>query len=660
MERGFQWMVDTYEGSLAWALDHGRLVLLVLAGTIALNVYLYGAVPKGFFPQQDTGLLIGGIQVDQASSFELTSQKFRKLVAIVKADPAVENVTAFSQSAGGFMFASLKPKNQRPNESSDQVINRIRPKTFKVAGAQLFLQSSQDIRFGGRQSNAQYQYTLQSDDLEQLKTWAKKLEGQLKKYPQLTDVNSDQQENGLESYITVDRDAAARYGLTSAAVDNILNDAFSQRLAAVIYNPLNTYHVVMEVAPQWATGPTALDSLYIQPGSDAVYSASTPVVGSAASAERLSSTAFAANQAIPQGAVRPANIVSVVGGAAANSQTGTVAGPSGAAVAVSTSSSGASTTGAGSATASGSSTGATGSGSPLNGAGVQRATTGGAVQAQTGSAIATTVRRAIPLSSIASYAPNATAVSISHQGQTVSTTVSFNLAPGMSLSDAQTVIKEAQDAIQMPSSVQGSFRGTAQIFQDTLNNQPLLILTALVAVYIVLGVLYESYIHPITVLSTLPSAGIGALLALMLLHMEFDIIALIGVILLIGIVKKNAIMIIDFALVAERERGLSSKEAIYEASLLRFRPILMTTMAAILGALPLAIGFGEGSEIRRPLGVSIMGGLIASQILTLITTPVVYLYMDKLRRPSRRRKGPERWSPGAGPAPSPIPAPATP
>ncbi len=651
LEAGFQWMVDTYEGSLAWALDHGKIVLLVLAGTVALNVYLYTAVAKGFFPQQDSGILQGGIQVDQASSFPLTQKKLRDLVAIVGRDKAIDTITAFSGGNGGFMFIALKPRAQRPGETADMVINRIRPRTTKVSGAQLFLQSAQDFRFGGRQSAAQYQYVLQSDDLTALKTWADKLTEQLKKHPELTDVNSDQQEHGLETYITVDREAAARFGVSSAAVDNVLNDAFSQRQAAVIYNPLNTYRVVMEVAPQWGQGPTALDSLYIQPGSDAVYSGAAPVVGSAASAERLSSTAFAANRAIQQGAVRPATVVGVVGGAAANSKTGTIAGPAGAATATAASSSGAASTGAGSATSSGSSTGATGSGSPLNGAGTTRSTTGGATQAQTGSAVATAVRRAIPLSAIATYAPNSTATSISHQGQSVATTISFNLAPGQSLSTAQSVIAQAQDEIQMPSNVVGAFGGTAQVFQDTLKNQPLLILAALVAVYIVLGVLYESYIHPITVLSTLPSAGIGALLALMLLHMEFDIIALIGVILLIGIVKKNAILIIDFALVAERDRGLSSYDAIYEASLLRFRPILMTTMAAILGALPLAIGFGEGSELRRPLGVAIVGGLIASQVLTLITTPVVYLYMDKLRRPSRKRRGPERWS-----VPSPDPA----
>ena len=655
LERGFQWMVDTYEGSLAWALDHGRIVLLVLAGTVALNVYLYTAVAKGFFPQQDSGILQGGIQVDQASSFALTQKKLRDLVAIVGRDKAIDTITAFSGGNGGFMFIALKPRAQRPGETADMVINRIRPKTTRVSGAQLFLQSAQDFRFGGRQSAAQYQYTLQSDDLAALKTWADKLTEQLKKHPELTDVNSDQQEHGLESYITVDREAAARFGITSAAVDNVLNDAFSQRQAAVIYNPLNTYRVVMEVAPQWYQGPTALDSLYIQPGADAVYSAAAPVVGSAASAQRLSATAFAANKAIPQGATRPSTLVSVVGGAAANSKTGTIAGPSGSAAAASASSSGSASTGAGSATSSGSSTGATGSGSPLNGAGATRSTTGGATQAQTGSAVSTAVRRAIPLSAIATYAPNSTATSISHQGQSVATTISFNLAPGQSLSTAQSVIEQAQNEIQMPSTVVGAFGGTAQVFQDTLKNQPLLILAALVAVYIVLGVLYESYIHPITVLSTLPSAGIGALLALMLLHMEFDIIALIGVILLIGIVKKNAILIIDFALVAERDRGLSSYDAIYEASLLRFRPILMTTMAAILGALPLAIGFGEGSELRRPLGVAIVGGLIASQVLTLITTPVVYLYMDKLRRPSRKRRGPARWS-GYDPAPSPDPA----
>ena len=645
MEKGFAWIVETYADGLAWALDHGRLVLLMLLAIIGLNVYLYGVVPKGFMPSQDIGLMTGGVQVDQASSFKNTSEKFTKLVNIVQKDPAVQNTTAFTfGGAGGFMFVTLKPKTERPGGvSTEDVVNRLRPKTATVSGAQLFLNGAADFRAGGRQSNATYQYTLESDDLDALKEWATKLTEALKRRPELTDVNSDQQERGLETFITIDRDAAARLGVTNQQIVNTLRDAYSSNFSATtIFNELNQYRVIMEVAPEWAQNPASLDELYVTPGATAGYSSAAAAVGAAADADRTSAAALAANRAVEAGANRPAGLLAVGRSAALNAQTPTVAGPAGPTA-----------PGGGAIAGSG-----VGSGPTLQGAGAQRQTTGGSIAAQTGSAVSTAAGRAVPLSAFASYAPGATATSVNHQGQSVATTISFNLPPGQTLQDAERVIRETQTEISMPPNVIGRFRGTAQQFQDTMKNQPILILSALLAVYLVLGILYESYVHPITVLSTLPSAGVGALLALMVFKAELDIIALIGIILLIGIVKKNAILIIDFALVAERDQGLSSKDAIYQASLLRFRPILMTTMAAVLGALPLAIGFGEGGELRRPLGISIIGGLLASQVITLITTPVVYLYMDKLRNRSAKRRGPTRWSPTAGEDPTRSPDPA--
>ena len=556
----FDDVLHTYEESLNWALDHRPLVMLLLLATVVLNVFLYIAIPKGFFPQQDTGILNGAVQVDQSSSFQLTSQKIRRLQQIIRSDPAVETVTGFTQGAGGFMFVGLKPLAQR-KISSDLVIQRLRPKLMQVQGAQMFLQAVQDVRVGGRQSNAAYQYTLESDDLQALRTWAPRLTEQLKRYPALTDVNSDQQERGLETFVTVDRDTASRLGLTSSQVDNALYNAFGQRQVSTIYNPLNQYKVVMEVAPEYAQTPQALDQLYVSPAS----------IAAAAS-----------------------------------------------------------------------------------GAGVLRSTTGGgsAGQAQTGSAVSTQVDTVVPLSAFSRYALSATPTSVNHQGSSVAATISFNLAPNASLSEADVAVRDAVDAIGMPNTVVGHFRGTAQQFQATLKTQLVLIAAALIAVYIVLGILYESYVHPITVLSTLPSAGVGGVAALMLFQVEFSIMALIGVILLIGIVKKNAIMIIDFALTAERD-GMSARDAIHRACMLRFRPILMTTCAAILGALPLAVGMGDGGELRRPLGIAIIGGLIASQLLTLLTTPVVYTYLDKLRNRNRRpRWAPDapRGAPGAGPA----------
>jgi multidrug efflux pump len=550
-DKGFFGLMHAYEDGLHWALDHGRIVLLILAGVIVLNVYLYTIVPKGFFPQQDTGAVQGGVQVDQSSSFALTSEKFKKLQQVILSDPAIKNITGFTQNAGGFMFAELKPLAER-KVSSDAVVQRLRPKLVSVPGAQMFMQVQQDIRIGGRQSNAQYQYTLTSDSIDDLRTWTSRLTEQLKRTPILTDVNSDQQERGLETFLTVDKDTASRMGISAQAVDNALYNAFGQRQVSTIYNPLNQYRVVMEVDPKYSQTPQALDQLYVSP-------------------------------------------------ATVQAQTSQL-----------------------------------------------RSTTGNATQTQTGNAVSTAVSNMVPLSAFAKYELSTTALQVNHQGQAVAATISFNLDPNASLSDAQDAVKAAEAQIGMPINVVGKFQGTAQAFQQSLNDQPILILSALIAVYMVLGVLYESYIHPLTVISTLPSAGVGAVLALLLFRIEFSIIALIGVVLLIGIVKKNAIMMIDFALAAERDQGLSPKDAIFQAAMLRFRPIMMTTLAAVLGALPLALGLGEGGELRRPLGVTIIGGLMVSQMLTLLTTPVVYVYLDKLRN-RRSRKAP-RFLPPHAPA----------
>ncbi len=661
-ERGFDRLLKTYEGSLAWALDNGRLVLFMLATTICLTVFLYIKVPKGFFPQEDTGTLIGGVQVDQASSFALTAAKFRHLQAIVMHDPAVATATSFTQSAGGFMFISLKPRAQRPHVTGDMVIGRLTPKLARIAGAQLFLQSAQDLQVGGRQSSAQYQYTLQSDDLTALRTWSNKLLEQLKTYPDLTQVNTDQQSNALESYVTVDRKTASRLGITSKQIDSTLSDAFGQSFASIIYNPLNQYHVVMEIAQKYQGDPTALKSIYVTPASGASTSTSSTSVtrasttsgggvrtsassggvgttsGSSAAAggasTTLGTTSSLGGSALSVGSAAGTSGTFASGGTGATSSSAlglgaTTSGSTGANL-LSNSSAGGSTStastggnlataglasnsqaqsssstasqnlsavgGGGSSTATSGASAAGSSGGSLSGAGVQRSTTGGAVAASSGVAISTSRETMIPLSAIASWALQNTPLAVNHQGQSVAATLSFNLAPGKSLSDAQRDVANAVQVIGMPGNVIGSFQGTAQVYQQSLSNEPILIAAALVAVYIVLGVLYESYIHPLTVLSTLPSAGVGAVLAMMIFGVDFSIISLIGVVLLIGIVKKNAIMIIDFALVAEREQGLSSRDAIYQACVLRFRPILMTTCAAILGALPLALGLGEGGR----------------------------------------------------------------
>jgi len=576
-ERIFEAMLNFYRRTLTTALQHPLSVMLILAAVFGLNFYLYGVIPKGFFPQQDTGRLVGSIQADQSVSFQLMQQKLAQFVNIIKSDPAVETAVGFTgggQTNSGFVFVSLKPLDQR-KISADGVIRRLRREMTVVPGASLFLQAVQDIRVGGRASNAQYQYTLQGSTLEELNEWTPKIAAALQHDPNLADVNSDQQNKGLESNLVIDRDAAARLGITVSQVDNTLYDAFGQRQVSTIYVARNQYHVIMEVAPRYWQNPETLKDVYIsKSGASVGGSQSTNAVAGTVVAPGNSSAATAANAQ-----------------AARNQATNSI--------------------------------GATGKG-----------------VASTGSAVSTSSETMIPLSAVASFKEGATPLAVNHQGLLVANTISFNLPPNVSLSTAVASIEATMNRIGVPATIRGTFQGTAKAFQDSLSNQPFLILAALVTIYIVLGVLYESYVHPLTILSTLPSAGVGALLALMAFKTEFSIMALIGVILLIGIVKKNAIMMIDFALEAERKRGLEPLEAIREACLLRFRPIMMTTMAALLGATPLAIGVGEGGELRQPLGIAIVGGLILSQVLTLYTTPVIYLYLDRFRLWAQRvRRG---------------------
>jgi multidrug efflux pump len=575
-ERFFEAMLNFYRRTLTSALDHPRFVMVILAGVLGLNFYLYGIVPKGFFPQQDTGRIIGIIQADQSISFQLMQQKLAQFVTIIKNDPAVETAVGFTgggQTNSGFMFVSLRPLGER-KLSADGVIARLRRAMAVVPGATLFLQAVQDIRVGGRASNAQYQYTLQGSTLEELNEWSPKIAAALQREPNLTDVNSDQQNKGLETNVVIDRDAAARLGITVSQIDNTLYDAFGQRQVSTIYVARNQYHVIMEVAPRYWQNPETLKDVYVSTSGGSVggSQATNAVAGTVATSGKSTAAASANAQA------------------ARNLATNSI--------------------------------GATGKG-----------------VASTGSAVSTSAETMIPLSAVAHFGQGATPLAVNHQGLLVANTISFNLPPNVSLSTAVATIEATMNRLGVPATIRGTFQGTAKAFQDSLANQPFLILAALVTIYIVLGILYESYIHPLTILSTLPSAGVGALLALMAFNTEFSIMALIGVILLIGIVKKNAIMMIDFALEAERRRGLSPLDAIREACLLRFRPIMMTTMAAMLGALPLAIGMGEGGELRQPLGIAIVGGLILSQVLTLYSTPVIYLYLDRFRLWSQRLRG---------------------
>jgi multidrug efflux pump len=518
-EQFFTWVVNTYGRTLSIVLRHPALTLMTLLATMALTIYLYIQVPKGFFPQQDTGRLNGQIQADQDTSFQTMDKTLLTMVNIIDQDPAIDTVNAFSGGGGGTttntarMFISLKPLDER-NISADQIIQRLRPKLARVPGATLYLQAVQDVRVGGRQSNAQYQYTMRGDNLNDLTTYAPRMLAELKTIRIITDANSDQQDRGLQAMVDYDRRTAARFNISPQLIDDVLYDAFGQRQVSTMYSSLNQYHVVMEVAPKYWQNPDTLRHVY-------------------------------------------------------------VADPSG---------------------------------------------------------------NEVPLSAIAKTATTTAPLSVTHQGLFPAITLSFNLRPGVALGTAVNEINASATKVGLPATIQTGFAGTAQAYQDSLGSEPLLIATALAAVYIVLGVLYESYIHPITILSTLPSAGVGALLALELTHTDLSIIAIIGIILLIGIVKKNAILMIDFAIAAERNEGKSSRDAIFEAGLLRFRPILMTTMAAMLGALPLALGTGTGSELRRPLGITIIGGLLFSQMLTLYTTPVVYLYFDRLQQWRERKR----------------------
>jgi multidrug efflux pump len=509
-ERAFNAVLGAYERSLGWVLKHSALTLTVLLLTIVLNGYLFWIVPKGFFPQQDNGTVFGGIQGEQDISFQAMQADVLRFVNMIKTDPAVQNVMAFTGGQGaansGFIYLALKPLNERKTSAS-QVINRLRPKLTSIPGATVFLQAGQDLRIGGRSSSAQYQYTIQSDNLDDLVKWGPTLLAEMRKQSMLTDVNTDQQNSGLQAELVYDRETASRLGITPQTIDNTLYEAFGQSEVSTMYTALNQYHVVMEVAPQFWQSPEGLKNVY--------------------------------------------------------------------------------------------------------------------VKASAG--------KEVPLNAITHFETTTAPLSVNHQGQFPSVTVSFNLAPGVALSDAAKAILDMEARIGMPATIHGMFSGTLQQFQASLSTEPLLVLTALAAVYIVLGILYESFIHPITILSTLPSAGVGAFLALLIFHLDLSVIAIIGVILLIGIVKKNGILMIDFALAAERIDKKSPEDAIYQACLLRFRPILMTTMAAIFGALPLALGTGTGSELRRPLGITIIGGLIVSQMLTLYTTPVVYLSLDRLR-----------------------------
>jgi multidrug efflux pump len=516
-ERTFQRMVDGYDRGLRWVLEHQPLTLTITIATVFLSAILYYYIPKGFFPQQDTGLLSGSIQASQDISFDAMRVKQDQFSQIVTSDPAIQSNTAFVGGGNalntGRMFIMLKPLSERKIRA-DQVIARLRKKLAVVSGATLYLQANQDIRVGGRQSNSQYQYTLESENLSELNEWSPRLLAVLKTLPELRDVSTDQQDKGLQETLAIDRDTASRLGLDAQNIDDTLYDAFGQRQVSTVFTQLNEYHLVMEVAPDFQQNPDALKSIY------------------------------------------------------AGSSNGTE----------------------------------------------------------------------VPLSAFTHFESRTAPLAVNHQGQYPAVTLSFNLAPNVALGEAVDAINAAERQISLPSSIRATFQGTAQAFQASLANEPVLILAALFTVYIVLGMLYESFIHPITILSTLPSAGVGALLALLISGTELSVMAMIGIILLIGIVKKNAIMMIDFALDAERKEGKPPREAIYQACLLRFRPIMMTTMAALLGGLPLALGTGTGSELRRPLGISIVGGLIVSQMLTLFTTPVVYLYMDRLRFYLAQRK----------------------
>jgi multidrug efflux pump len=630
----FDRAIRGYERTLSWSLRNGRWVMLALTITVALNVLLFTVIPKGFFPQEDTGLITGGIVADQSISFQLMKGKLAQLMAIVQADPAVQSVAGYtgagsgggnSQTNTGSVYVLLKPLSVR-KISSDEVIARLRTPLAQVAGGRLFLQTVQDIRVGGRQSNAQYQFTLQADKVADLNEWGPKLLAALQRSRVIADVNSDQQQKGLETDVNYDRSSAARLNLTIGQIDSTLYDAFGQRQVSTIYNALNQYHVVMEVAPRYWQSPETLQDIYISTAGGAA-SGSQATNAQHASAATTSQTPGATGQSTAPISTTAAGGVAAIGATATTSTAATTAPGTTATIGVTA------TIGATAAGASNS----------VENALTNAIANSGRGAVSNGAAVSSAEETMVPLAAVSNHSYGTTRLAVNHHGLFASTTLSFNLQPGMSLSDATAAVSQAMEEIHMPTSIHGVFAGTAGTFQQSLSSEPLLIVAALIAVYIVLGVLYESYIHPITIISTLPSAGVGAVLALMVWHTEFSIIALIGVILLIGIVKKNAIMMIDFAIHAERSQGITPRDAIYQACLLRFRPIMMTTLAALLGALPLAFSYGNGGELRRPLGISIVGGLIVSQVLTLYTTPVLYVYLDRLQTWAKRH-WPRRWS----------------
>jgi len=574
-ERQFERFKQGYDRSLATALDHRLLVALVLIGLIILNVFLIRFVPSTFFPEQDNGILQGQIIADQSISFQAMEKKLAQLQAIVQKDPAVASVAGFTGGRAlntANVFIELKPLAER-KISASQVVDRLRPKLNAVSGARLFLQAAQDLRIGGRQSAAEYQYTLTSDDPDTLFTWVPKLVAALGK-ERLSDVNSDLQQHGLQIFVNFDRATAARYGFAPNQIDTGLYDAFGQRTVSTVYNELNQYYVVMEVAPKYWQYPQMLERIRF-----------STAAGNASGTQQTQMSG------------------SLVKGVTATS--------------VTTAAQGTSTTNAKNADA---------EANLLTNA-ISNAKGGGS----SGSADSTAAETLVPFPAIASYVSNHTATQVSHQDGLVAATVSFNLPPGGSLSQASAIIDQVSQQIGLPASIHGSFAGAAQVYGQSMSTMPLLIIAALVAVYIVLGILYENTVHPVTILSTLPSAGIGATLALLIFGTPFSVIAMIGIILLIGIVKKNAIMMIDVAIHLQRDKGLDAREAIHNAAVIRLRPIMMTTAAAVLGAVPLAIGIGQGASLRQPLGITVMGGLILSQVVTLYTTPVIYLYLDGFR-----------------------------
>ncbi|HQT45988.1 MAG TPA: efflux RND transporter permease subunit, partial [Acidocella sp.] len=587
LEAGFDRSLEAYTRSLRWALAHARLVGAGLVLTVLLNVALFVVVPKGFFPEQDTGLLIGTVQADQSISFAAMTQKLTELQAIVQHDPGVASVAGFTggrSTNSAFLFVTLKPLAQR-HASATQIVARLRKPLSKIDGAQTFMVPAQDLRVGGRRGNAEYQYTLYSDDSAALYQWIPKIVAALNKDKALADVNSDLQQGGLETDIVINRAEASRLNVTPSEIDNTLYDAFGQRTVSTIYNQLNQYQVVMELAQQYQQTPKDLSRIYVST--------------SGGKASGTSQTNAPAGTVLAS--VKTGNASGQVSSVALDSATNQA---------------------------------------------INSIASGGKSSASSGTAVSTNSETMVPLSAFASYRAGTTPISVNHDGGRIAATISFNLPQGVALGTAAAEITRTMSNIDVPLSITGSFAGTAAAFKSSLGTEPLLILASLAAVYIVLGILYESTIHPITILSTIPSAGVGATLFLLVLNVPLTIIALIGIILLIGIVKKNAILMIDFALQLERGEGLEPSEAIFRAAVLRFRPIMMTTFAAMLGALPLAIGLGQGASLRQPLGLTIIGGLFVSQMLTLYTTPVVYLWLDRLA--AKLRGGRDTAPPRAG------------